>query len=181
MYSSNIDSNLFDLTIDGFPLIIEEPSPDESFNRRETARHNIIGGTQWVAKTTYVPVDVSFTTHVRIDPLYPDIYDSTFRLWMSKPVEVISKEFGGKFKAECIVKKTHESPSFLTLEIHLIEIPDKTRIPNDEFVVPTDVITTEVKSTGKNDKKNNKKDSKKNKKNNKKKGKGKGGKITKTK
>lgn len=171
MYSSTINPNTFNITIDGFPLIIEpEPSPNESFNRRETARHDIIGGTQWVARTTYVPIDVTFTTHVRIDPYYPDIYDSTFKLWMSKPVEIIGREFGN-FMAECVVKKTHSSPAFLTLEIHLTEIPgDKSNIPGDEFKAPTDVISTTTiksKSTSKNSKKTTKKT---NKKNNKKKG-----------
>ena len=190
MYSSDINPDVFNITIDGFPLIIEgEPSPNESFNRRETARHNIIGGTQWVARTTYVPVDVSFTTHVRIDPYYPDIYDSTFKLWMSKNVEVISREFGN-FMAECKVKKLHSSPAFLKLEIQLTEIPgSKSNIPNDEFVVPTDKITTSNKSTGKGTSKgksksnNTKKTTKKTntKKNSKKNGKKKGSKITKTK
>ena len=182
MYSSTINPNTFNITIDGFPLIIEpEPSPNESYNRRETARHDIIGGTQWVARTTYVPIDVTFTTHVRIDPYYPDIYDSTFKLWMSKPVEVISREFGGKFNAECIVKKIHSSPAFLTLEIHLTEIPDSTtNIPGDEFVVPTDVISTTSTKSKSTSKKNSKKTSKKNKTKNKK-NKKKGSKITKTK
>jgi len=182
MYDSTINPDEFNITIDGFPLIVEnDPSPNESFNRRETARHDIIGGTQWVARTTYVPIDVTFNTHVRIDPYYPDIYDSTFKLWMSKPVEVISREFGGKFMAECVVKKTHSSPAFLTLEIHLTEIPgSKSNIPGDEFVVPTDKITTNISTTGKGNSKKSKKTTKKNK-TKKKKSKKKGSKITKTK
>lgn len=186
MYSSTINQDTFNLTIDGFPLIVEsDMSPNESFNRRETARHNIIGGTQWVARTTYVPIDVTFNTHVRIDPYYPDIYDSTFKLWMSKPVEVISREFGN-FMAECKVKKLHSSPAFLALEIQLTEIPGtKSNIPNDEFIIPTDKITTTVskgkgtsKGKGKNGK-NSKTSTKKT--NTKKDGKRKGSKITKTK
>lgn len=185
MYDSTINPDTFNITIDGFPLIVEvDPSPSESYNRRETARHNIIGGTQWVARTTYVPIDVTFTTHVRVDPYYPNIYDPTFKLWMSKPVEVMSKEFG-EFKAECKVKKTHSSPAFLTLEIQLIEIPGtKSKIPGDEFVVPDDVIST-TKITSKSTRKgktgkNGKKSSKKNKKDKKNK-KNKGSKITRTK
>lgn len=184
MYSSTVDPKMFNITIDGFPLIVEDPSPNESFNRRETSRHNIIGGTQWVARTTYVPIDFTFTTHVRVDPLYPDIYDSTFQLWMSKTVEVVSRELGGvgKFNAECKVKKTHSSPSFLTLEIQLIEIPgDKSNIPNDEFIVPTDQITTTTVSKSDKTKKNSKKDTKKNKKTKKGKNGKKGSKITRTK
>lgn len=142
MYSDAIDSKLFNVSIEGFPLIAEELSPNESFNRRETARHNIIGGTQSVVRTTYVPRDFSFVAHVRVDPLYPDVYDDTFELWQSKPVEVVSKEMGGKFNAECIIKKIHGTPAYLKLEIQLKEIPDAVSlIPNDIVKVPTDKIT----------------------------------------
>lgn len=174
MYSDKIDSKFFNVSIDGLSLIAEDLTPNSSFNRRETARHNIIGGTQRIVRTTYVHRDFSFTSHVRVDPLYPDVYDETFKLWHSKPVEVISKEMGGKFNAECIVKKTHETPSYLRLEIQLIEIPDETSlIPNDTISVPTDKVTQtnkkdNKKNTKKDTKKTTKKDSKKDKKNTKK-------------
>ena len=137
MYRKDIDSKLFNVSIDGYDLIAEEFSPSESFNRRDTSRHNIIGGTQTVMRTNYIPRDISFVAHVLIDPLFPDVYDDILKVWMSKPVEVISKELGGKFKAECIVKKTHEKPNYLKLDIQLIEIPGKSLIPNDEFKVPS--------------------------------------------
>ena len=150
MYDDRIDSKLFNICIDGFPLIGEELSPNESFNRRETSRKNIIGGTQTVMRTSYVHRDFSFVAHVRTDPEYPDVYDETFKLWQSKEVEVISKEMGGKFGAECIVKKKHETPNFLTLEIQLIEIPGSTSlIPDDEFIVPTDKVTTALNKNNK--------------------------------
>ncbi len=184
-YDNKINSKFFNVTIDGFPLIGYDHSPSESYNRRETSRKNIIGGTQDVMRTSYVPVDITFKAKFRIDPLYPDVYDSTFRLWMSKSVEVESREFGGKFKAECIVKRTHETPSYLTLEIQLIEIPDTSRIPGDDYIVATDqitktVITSKGKTSRKNSRKNSKKTSKKSKNKKNKKNK-KGGKITKTK
>lgn len=166
-YAENIDSNYFNISIDGFSLIGEDISPNESFNRRETSRKNIIGGTQSVVRTNYIHKDFNFTAHLRIDPLYPDIYDETLQLWQSKTVEVISKELGGKFNAECIVKRKHDSPSYLTLDIQLIEIPEATsNIPNDTFAVPTDKITkSSTKDKNKNkkgkDKNKNKKGSKK--------------------
>lgn len=187
MYSEKINANHFNISIDGLQLIGEDISPNESFNRRETSRKHIIGGTQSVIRTNYIHRDFSFTCHLRIDPLYPDIYDSTFKLWQSKPVEVISKELGGKFNAECIVKKKHETPAYLTVEVQLIEIPGETSlIPNDAVKVPTDKIT---KSSTKDKNKDSKKDTKKTTKNTKKttkKGKGKtntkkGNKITKVK
>ncbi len=189
-YSDKIDSKYFNLSIDGLDLIGEDLDPNESYNRRETSRKAIIGGTQRVIRTNYIHRDFSLNCYVPIDPAYPDIYDSTFRLWQSKPVEVISKEMGGKFDAECIIKKKHESPAYLTLEIQLIEIPSETSlIPNDTVKVPTDKITTTVTSKSnkntkntKNTKKNSKKTSKKKtSKNSEKKGKKKGNNITKVK
>lgn len=163
-YAKDIDSKYFNVSIDGFSLIGEDISPNESFNRRETSRKSIIGGTQSVVRTNYIHRDFSFVSHLRIDPLYPDIYDETFQVWQSKPVEVISKELGGKFNAECIVKRKHETPSYLTIEVQLIEIPDATSlIPDDSFVVPTDKVTkTSTKNTKKDTKKTNKKTDKKN-------------------
>lgn len=189
MYRKDIDSNLFNVSIDGYDLIAEDFSPSESFNRRDTSRHNIIGGTQTVMRTTYIPRDISFVAHVLIDPLFPDVYDDILKVWMSKPVEVISKELGGKFKAECIVKKTHEKPNYLKLDIQLIEIPGKSLIPNDEFKVPSAKITVKSEKNDKNKNKNKDKDKNKgkntrkttNKGNNKNTKKGKGGKITTTK
>lgn len=188
MYSEKINANQFNISIDGLQLIGEEISPNESFNRRETSRKHIIGGTQSVIRTNYIHRDFSFTCHLRIDPLYPDIYDSTFQLWQSKPVEVISKELGGKFNAECVIKKKHETPAYLTIEVQLIEIPETSLIPNDSVKVPTDKITkTSTKnknkgSTNKNTKKDTKKTTKKTtKKGNSKKGSKKGNKITKVK
>lgn len=190
MYSPKIDSKYFNVTIDGLDLIGRDFSPSESFNRRETSRHAIIGGTQNVMRTTYVPRDFTFTCKLQIDPLYPDIYDSTFELWMSKPVEVISRELGGGlFKAECKVKRIHETPAYITVEIQLIEIPEvKSNIPNDDFKVLTDKVTTSNTKKGKGkgtskkgSNKSSKKTTKKTKKSTSKNKKKKGSKITKTK
>lgn len=157
MYGKNVDTDNFNVSLDGYEMIMEELTPNESYNRRETIRHNIIGGTQSVMRGNYLPRDYSFTTHVLIDPDFPDVYDSVFREWQSKPVEVISKHMGGKFNAEVIIKKSpSSSPNYLGLEVQVIEIPNvKSLIPNEEIVVPsTKVNSVKVssstnKSTGK--------------------------------
>jgi len=143
MYDETMDTSFYNISIDGYDLVAEEISPNESYNRRETSRHDIIGGTQRVVRTTYIPREYSITTHVRIDPTEPDIYDDVFRDWMSKNVEVISKYIGGSMKAECVVKvDPNDSPNYLKLEINLTEIPDeKSLIPGEEFNVPDDVIS----------------------------------------
>lgn len=188
MYHNHVATTDYNLSIDGLDIVAETITPSESFNRRETSRKSIIGGTQTVIRTNYIVRDFNVTCHFMIDPLYPDIYDNIFREWQSKPVEVICKEMGGKFNAECIIKKSvDKSPNFLKVEIHLVEIPSDSLIPNDTFKLPSnDSGVTFIKSSKKQSKKSSKttnKKSKKSKKSNSKnsKKKQKGSKITKTK
>ena len=167
MYDRNVDTDNYNVSIDGYSMIMEEVTPNESFNRRETIRHQILGGTQTVMRGNYLPRDYSFTTHWLIDPDHPDVYDDIIREWQSRPVEVISKYMGGKFNAECIIKKSPTTyGNYLLLEIQVIEIPsEKSLIPNDEFSIPKDTVSSiKVESTKKaktNTKKNTKKTSNK--------------------
>lgn len=155
-YDKNIKSNYFNLSIDGLDVIAENITHTETFNRRETIRKNIIGGTQHVIRGNYIPRNFTVITHFMIDPDYPDIYDETFREWQSKPVEIISRELGGKFNAEIIIKRHHDdSPNFLRLEINIVEIPDtKSNIPNDAMKVKADELkpTTDNKTSTSNSK-----------------------------
>ena len=188
MYSDKVNTDYFNVSIDGYDLIAEEVTPNEAYNRRETSRKNIIGGTQTVIRTNYIPRDYTFVTHFIIDPLYPDVYDNIFREWQSKNVEVISKHMGGKFQAECIVKPTpNDSPNYLRVEIQLVEVPDtNSLIPGDEFTVPVNKDENAVKITSKSKKNKSKKktktsNKKNSKKNSSKKNSSKGSNITKTK
>ena len=196
MYPEKVNTDYYNVSIDGYDLIAEEITPNEAYNRRETGRKNIIGGTQCVIRTNYMPRDYTFTTHVIIDPMHPDVYDNIFREWQSKDVEVVSKYMGGKFQAECQIKPSHEeSPNYIKLEIQLIEIPDTSSlIPNDVFKAPKNVSEKETKLKIKATKKKNKEkkkqkakeeEKKKKQKEKKEKGKGKkkkkGNNITKTK
>lgn len=185
MYDKNVDTDNYNITIDGYQMIMEQCTPNEAYNRRETIRHNIIGGTISVMRGIYLARDYTFTTHLLVDPNHPDVYDTTFREWESKPVEVNSKYMGGLFKAELIIKKTPEqSPNYVTVEIQVIEIPDdKSLIPHDEFIIPGDTVVpikiTSTKNSTKSKTAKKSKSTKKTSKNNKKSKKG--GKITKTK
>ena len=122
----------FNVSLDGIEMIMEELTPNEAFNRRETERHNIIGGTQQVIRTNYVPRDFTFKTHLLIDPKHPNVYDKFLTRLQNKPVEVISKYMGGKFNAVVIIKKhPNDSPNFLTLDVQVVEIPEKSLIPTE--------------------------------------------------
>ena len=151
MYDKNVDSDNYNVFLDGYQMIMETVTANETFNRRETVRHNILGGTQSVMRGGYLVRDYNFTTHLLIDPDHPDVYDDIFRTWQSKPVEVVSKYMGGKFNAEVIIKRSTEgSPNYLGLDIQVIEIPDSASlIPNEEFLVPEDAVPkTTTTSTG---------------------------------
>ena len=151
MYDKNVDTDNYNVFLDGYQMIMETVTSNEAFNRRETVRHNILGGTQSVMRGSYLVRDYNFTTHLLIDPDHPDVYDDIFREWQSKPVEVVSKYMGGKFNAEVIIKRSTEgSPNYLGLDVQVIEIPDSTSlIPHEEFLVPEDAVPkTTTTSTG---------------------------------
>ena len=183
-YDDTIDTNDYNITIDGYQMIMEECTPNESYNRRETIRHNILGGTQSVMRGNYLPRDYTFTTHLLIDPEHPEVYDSTFKTWQSKPVTVSSGFMGGKFDAEIIIKRSPcNSPNYLLIEVQVIEIPTGTSlIPNDEFIIPGDKVVPIKTVSTRNSTKTKTTKTKNGKKGKDSKGKNsKGGKITKTK
>lgn len=171
----------FNVTIDGYSMIMEELTPNEAFNRRETIRHNILGGTQSVMRGNYLPRDYTFTTHLIVSPNNPDIYDSVFREWQSKPVTVNSKYMGGSFSAEVIIKKSPSGmPNYLNLEVQVIEIPTQdSLIPNEKIIIPTKPKSSVVVVSSNSSKKSTSKKTTNKKKNTKSKKKGKN--ITKTK
>ena len=55
------------LEIMGYPFFAEEVSPTEAFRRREYNYNALVGGTQKVTKGTYVGLEFTVTTHVRVN------------------------------------------------------------------------------------------------------------------
>ena len=161
------------LEIMGYPFYAESVSPNEAFRRREYNFNNIVGGTQKVVPGAFVGLDFSITTHVFIDPDRPDEHNSIFQEMMSKPVEVISPELGGKFNAIVTIKPERDRLNSLKLTISIKEVPDvKSGIPGEAFTVPAsrDVDPEEEKKE-KDKKKGSDKNKDKNKKDTKKTGK----------
>lgn len=153
------------LEIMGYPFYAESVSPNEAFRRREMNFNTIVGGTQKVTKGAYVGLDFSITTHVPIDPDRPDEHNTIFQEMMSKPVEVVSPELGGRFNAIVVIKPERKKLNFLELSISVKEIPDaQSLIPGESFVVPAPKKIAPKKDKKKDSKKDTKKDSKKNKK-----------------
>lgn len=133
----NIPTEGSNLEIMGFPFFIENVSPGEAFRRREYNFNGIVGGTQKVTPGAYVGLDFSITTHVPIDPDRPDEHNSIFQEMMSKQVEVISPELGGRFNAIVVIKPEHDKLDHLKLTINIKEVPDsQSLIPGEEFTVP---------------------------------------------
>ncbi|MDO5849315.1 MAG: hypothetical protein Q4P18_07255 [Methanobrevibacter sp.] len=132
--------------IDGYPFYAQSITGEESYNRRETVRKNILGGTQHVSRGKYIPRKFSFSTYVHIEKDYPEVYDEIFKKMVSKPCTVISQYMGGMFEAEVIIQKDAEesSPEDLKLDIDIIEIPNQeSTIPNDVFTIPEDKLEEE--------------------------------------
>ena len=138
------------LEIMGYPFFAEKVSANEAFRRREMNVNNVVGGTQIVNKGAYVGLDFTITTHVFVDPMRPDIHNTIFQEMMSKPVDVVSPELGGKFKAMVVIKPEHTNLNSLELSINIKEIPDsKSQIPGESFTIPKSrkVETKKVKKT----------------------------------
>lgn len=135
------------IEIMGYPFFAESVSPNESFRRRDYNFNNIVGGTMKVTPGAYVGLEFNVTTHVKIDPDRPDIHNSIFQEMMSKIVEVISPELGGKFNAVVVIKPEHEKLDYLKLTINIKEVPDKeSLIPGETFTVPEKRVVEEDKS-----------------------------------
>ena len=133
----NIPTDGCNLEIMGYPFFAEKVSANEAFRRREMNVNNVVGGTQIVTKGPYVGLDFSITTHVFVDPNRPDIHNTIFEEMMSKPVDVVSPEIGGKFKAIVVIKPEHVNPNSLELTINIKEVPDsKSQIPGESFTIP---------------------------------------------
>ena len=128
--------------IDGFPFYAEEINGTEPYNRRELKRTKIKNGTEHVTRGEYIPREYSFTTTVDVPLERPDIHDNVFRELMSKPCEVVCPDMGGIFNAEVIISKTHNpaSPTTLSLDITVKEIPEESLIPNDLLEKPENEI-----------------------------------------
>lgn len=125
------------LEIMGFPFYAEKVSTKEGFRRRDVNINNIVGGTQNITKGPYIGLEYDITTHVFVKPNRPDMYNKVFQEMMSKPVEVISPELGGKFNAMVIIKPDHVAPTVLELSINIREVPGKdSKIPGEKFTVP---------------------------------------------
>lgn len=133
----NIPTDGCNLEIMGYPFFAETVSPNEAFRRREYNFNNLVGGTMDVTPGAYVGLDFTITTHVFINPDRPDEHNAIFQEMMSKPVEVVSPDIGGRFKAIVIIKPEREKLNTLKLTISVKEVPgSKSLIPGEEFSVP---------------------------------------------
>ena len=132
--------------INGFPFYATEIKANEGLNRRELTRKKIKMGTEFVARGEYIPREYSFTTTIEIPEERPDIHNEVFLDIMNSPAEVVCPDMGGIFKAQVIIKQSHETgnPTQLDLEVTVKEIPEKSLIPNDTVEsLSIDVLKTQ--------------------------------------
>lgn len=147
----NIPTEGSNLEIMGFPFFIENVSPGEAFRRREYNFNGIVGGTQKVTPGAYVGLDFNVTTHVPIDPDRPDMHNTIFQEMMSKQVEILSPDLGGRFNAIVVIKPERDKLDFLKLTISIKEVPDtKSLIPGEEFTIPAQRVVEEKEASSTN-------------------------------
>lgn len=141
MYDHIIKEPSENIKIMGFPFFAENIESDEPYNRREHNFDPILGGTEFVTPGKYVHRAYSFSTTVFVPEDRPDSYDAIFEEMLSKPVEVISKYMGGKFKALIKMRKNNpeSTPTRMKLDITVTEVPElNSNIPGEsKFVVPS--------------------------------------------
>ena len=133
----NVPTDGCNLEIMGYPFYAEEVTPNEAFRRRDYNFNNIVGGTQKVTKGAFVGLDFTIVTHVAVPQNNPKVHNKIFKQMVSKPVKVVSPEFGGSFNAVVTIKPEHVSPKSLKLTINIKEVPNKkSGIVGEKFTVP---------------------------------------------
>ena len=155
MYDVSTDG--CNISIMGYPFFAEKVQANEAFRRRDFNYNNFVGGTASVTKGPYVPLEFTVTTHVLVDPNRPDAHNTIFQEMMRNPVDVVSPELGGKFKAIVVIKPEHSYLNYLELSISIKEVPNSVSLAKlgESFKVPASK-KIEVKAKTKSKSKTNK-------------------------
>lgn len=154
MYDDIVSGVSENIEINGYPFYAENIDGNEPYNRREYVYKALLNGTMSVKPGKYVNREYGFKTtvyHSRADE-----HDKIIQEIMSKPVEVISKEMGGKFKAIVIFSKSipEGSPYHTEYDVTVTEVPDKvSNIPGDVKLVVPDVKKVNIEKKKVNSKK----------------------------
>jgi len=114
-----------DIKIMGYYFKMENVQTDTSFEYHSMNTTKIFNGTEINTMGEWNGVQFSFDTYIPIKYEQRNKYDKIFKKMMSKPVEVITKDFDGLHYAQVIIKKqlNNGSPDGLDLNISVREIP----------------------------------------------------------
>lgn len=152
MYDDIVSGVSENIEINGHPFYAENIDGPEPYNRRDYVFKPLLNGTMSVKPGKYVNKEYSFRTTVYYSR--PDEHDKIIQEIMSKPVEVISQEMGGKFKAIVVFSKTitDGSPHHAEYDVTVTEVPGKdSNIPGEaKLVVPKVKKINLVKRQGNN-------------------------------
>ena len=142
-YKNSIDKNCSGIEVEGFLFIPNSIDYDVSYNNREYKRTSIMGGGEFVSRTTYNPREFSFSTTLEISPSEPYEYDAVFEMMMNKKggCEVITPFLKDKINGEVEITKKYEesSPHSMEVEVKIKEIgdPDTSLYGDDEITYPS--------------------------------------------
>lgn len=153
MYSHIIGGTSENIKIMGYPFYAEDIESDEPYNRRERKFTPIMNGTEEVSKGEYVHRQYSFSSIISFPQGKPEVYDNIFKKMQSKPVEVISRNMGGKFNAIVTIRKSYPYPNRMKIDVKVSEVPGKkSLIPGESVItVPaTKKVNSKTKVMAKN-------------------------------
>ena len=145
MYTHIIKGTAENIKIMGYPFYAENIESDEPYNRREREYTPILNGTEEVTKGKYVHRSFSFSSLISFPPGKPEIYDPIFQKMESDSVEVISRNMGGKFKANITIRKSFPYPNRMKVNVKVTEVPGKKSLIPGESVI-TVPSTKKIKS-----------------------------------
>ena len=145
MYGHIIAGTPETVKIMGYPFYTDDIQSDEPHNRRERKFTPLLNGTEEVTRGEYVRRSFSFSSLISFPPDKPEIYDTMFKKMESKPVEVISRYMGGKFKAIITIRKSFPYPNRMKVDVKITEVPGKKSLIPGESVI-TVPPTKKIKS-----------------------------------
>ena len=163
MYDDIVKKVSENIKINGYPFYAENIEGQEPFNRREYNFEPVLNGTLTAKRGKYIQRKFSFKTTVYHKKGRHDAHNKILKEIISKPVIVVSRAMGGKFKAVVNFSESipEASPYHTEYDVDIVEVPDK----NSKIVGENRLVVPPIKKISLKDKSSSK-DSSKNKTNN---------------
>lgn len=113
------------IKIMGYYLRTENVQVDTAIPYRSLNTTKIFNGKEINTRGEWNGISFSFDSFLHVPAKKRNMYDKIFKEMMSKPVEVVSQDFGGLFYAQVIVKKniSNGNPHGLVVNFSVKQLP----------------------------------------------------------